>query len=183
MCRYAMITYKPHYACFECRKTFKRRLLKDVARDEETSVVAKCPECGGLMANMGLDFKSPSKNDLKAWQHMRSLYAVGITYHSCGCSGPGYIPSSTEAIVAYLETRLADYIRQLRFWLHYTQPDTRAAFDRDKDENWQHISRLPKSLMDKRHRVDSEAAINYWRQHVNNLEHNISKAQAQASIH
>jgi DNA-directed RNA polymerase subunit RPC12/RpoP len=182
MCRYAMTYYKPHYACFDCRKTFKRRLLKDVARDEETSVAAKCPECGSLMASMGLDFKSPRKDDLKAWQHMRSLYSVGITYHSCGCSGPGYIPATANAIVIYLEKRLADYVRQLRFWLNHIQPDTKAAFDRDKDKNWQHISRLPQGLMDKSHRVNLESAIDYWRHHVNNLEHIIGKAKAQVSI-
>ena len=32
MCRYTMTTYKPHYACFECNKTFKRRLLTDIDR-------------------------------------------------------------------------------------------------------------------------------------------------------
>jgi DNA-directed RNA polymerase subunit RPC12/RpoP len=79
MCRYAMTAYKAHYACFDCRKTFKRRLLHDVARDEPTSVAAKCPDCGQAAASMGLDFKSPPKDDAKAWQHLRSLYAVGIT--------------------------------------------------------------------------------------------------------
>lgn len=54
MCRYSMMVYKGHYACFNCQKTFKRRHLKDVDRDAQTSVDAKCPECGNLMANMGL---------------------------------------------------------------------------------------------------------------------------------
>ncbi|WP_276967334.1 hypothetical protein [Chryseobacterium sp.] len=60
-----MMVYKGHYACFNCQKTFKRRHLKNVDRDVQTSVEAKCPECGNLMANMGLDFKSPPKNDDK----------------------------------------------------------------------------------------------------------------------
>lgn len=34
MCRYAMSTYKDHFACFQCRKIFKRRLLWDVNRDK-----------------------------------------------------------------------------------------------------------------------------------------------------
>ncbi len=56
MCRYAFYKYKPHYACFKCRKTFKRKHLFDVDRDNEKSVDAKCPQCQSLMANMGLDF-------------------------------------------------------------------------------------------------------------------------------
>ena len=32
MCRYAMVSYKPHYACFNCRKTFKRRLFYDIRK-------------------------------------------------------------------------------------------------------------------------------------------------------
>lgn len=75
MCRYA-ITYKPHFACFKCRKSFKRRLLKDISDDDkQKSVPAKCPECGELMADMGLDFKAPSKTNIKAWEHLTNLYS------------------------------------------------------------------------------------------------------------
>ena len=62
MCRYAMVSYKPHYACFNCRKTFKRRLFYDIRKGEQNDI-AKCPQCGKPMADMGLDFASPSKND------------------------------------------------------------------------------------------------------------------------
>ena len=64
MCRYAMVSYKPHYACFNCRKTFKRRLFYDIRKGEQNDI-AKCPQCGKPMADMGLDFASPSKNDKK----------------------------------------------------------------------------------------------------------------------
>jgi hypothetical protein len=123
MCRYAMVSYKPHFACFNCRKTFKRRLLNDVDRDETESVAAKCPECGQLMADMGLDFESPKKKDVKAWEHLKTLYAVGITFHSCGCSGPGYIPSSTEALVAYFTNILmlvtVQFLGRIIRWLFF----------------------------------------------------------------
>ena len=75
MCRYAMVSYKPHYACFNCRKTFKRRLFYDI-REGRQSDIAKCPQCGKPMADMGLDFASPSKNDKKAWEHIQKLYQV-----------------------------------------------------------------------------------------------------------
>ncbi|WP_420572139.1 hypothetical protein [Kordia sp.] len=30
MCRYAFKTYKPHYVCFDCRKTFKQPIVEDI---------------------------------------------------------------------------------------------------------------------------------------------------------
>lgn len=30
MCRYSFNSYKPHYVCFDCRKTFKRPVLSDI---------------------------------------------------------------------------------------------------------------------------------------------------------
>lgn len=30
MCRYAFKTYKPHYVCFDCRKTFKQPVIEDI---------------------------------------------------------------------------------------------------------------------------------------------------------
>ena len=97
-----MTSYKPHYACFNCRKTFKRRLFGDIKKGLSVSD-AKCPECGELTAHMGLDFESPKKDDLKKWEHLKSLYSVGITFHSCGCSGPGYIPNSKEKLIEYFD--------------------------------------------------------------------------------
>jgi hypothetical protein len=105
MCRYATTRYKPHFACFNCRKTFKRRLLWDISDDDKLiEVEAKCPQCGKLMADMGLDFASPKKDDTKEWNHIKDLYLVGITFHSCGCTGPGYIPKDKEKLITHFKT-------------------------------------------------------------------------------
>ena len=40
MCKYAMALYKSHYACFDCKKTFKRRLMWDINRDDKRTVEA-----------------------------------------------------------------------------------------------------------------------------------------------
>jgi hypothetical protein len=129
---------------------------------------------------MGLDFKSPPKGDAKAWQHLRSLYVVGIAYHSCGCSGPGYIPATTEELVAYLERRLTDYVSELRYWLNRPEPTTKAEFEADKNKNWVHNSRLP--VQGKKGRPISAEALTYWQQRVYELEHNLSKAKAQVKV-
>ena len=170
MCRYGQIAYKSHYACFACRKTFKRRLLRDIDRDKLTadSVPATCPECRGLMADMGKDFKSPPKAEVKAWQHLRDLYSVGVTYHSCGCSGPGYVPADKPALLAYLEERQADYVEQQRFWLTRAEPETKREADADRRANWHHYRGLPKEQQNQKFVNNLEAAA-YWKEKLDAL--------------
>jgi DNA-directed RNA polymerase subunit RPC12/RpoP len=77
MCRYGLSgPYKEHYACFTCRKAFKRRLLEDVDPDGSDRP-ARCPQCGGPMANMGLDFAPPPMRDRRAWGVLSELWMVG----------------------------------------------------------------------------------------------------------
>ena len=115
MCRYAFRSYKQHYACFRCRKTFKRPLKQDVDPTGPDRP-AKCPECGLLMAIMGLDFKAPRKTATKQWALVENLWAVGLTFHSCGCSGPGYRPRAPRDYEAFLRSTLESYRRTLHEW-------------------------------------------------------------------
>lgn len=87
MCRYSTIRswsgrYKDHYACLSCKQTFK----SDIPRP--------CNSCGKNMVSMGLDFKPPRKTNDTQWQKIRILYEKGLTFHTCGCTGPGYRPKS-----------------------------------------------------------------------------------------
>lgn len=113
MCRYAFANYKPRYACFACRKAFRRRHKNEV---DPTSAEqpARCPDCGLLMADMGLDFRPPSKSDRKGWATAEALWDVGETFHSCGCSGPGYRPRNPAALEAFFRARLQEYRTHLR---------------------------------------------------------------------
>lgn len=93
MCRYAMYgPYKNHYACFSCRKMFRKHATGP----------SKCPQCGGTMHPMGLDFKAPPVSNTKAWEAVRTLYRNGIRYSSCGCNGPGYRPSHPRDARAFI---------------------------------------------------------------------------------
>ncbi len=168
MCRYAMMVYKGHYACFNCQKTFKRRHLKDVDRDAEVSVEAKCPECGNLMANMGLDFKSPPKNDDKQWSHIRDLYTVGITFHSCGCSGPGYIPQDRKAIIDYLEKIRSEYMHALVFWRYRIEPENKKERELDYQKNRGHLWTVNRNAF--KETVTNQEGINYWLKRINEVE-------------
>ncbi|MBS9774317.1 MAG: hypothetical protein KGV59_04080 [Tenacibaculum sp.] len=187
MCRYSY-PYKPHYACFECRKTFKRRLLVDIDRGAvctkgdtpywEKEKPYSCPECGGIMANMGLDFESPKKNDLKAWNHMKDLYEVGITFHSCGCTGPGYIPRDKSSLIKLLEKNKQIYIKHLRFWKTRVEPETESEKNKDRKENGEFIAMLPSKFTTgtkKKRKTDIKKAIEYWGERVNNIDENIRR--------
>jgi DNA-directed RNA polymerase subunit RPC12/RpoP len=181
MCRYGINSYKPHYACFECRKTFKRRLLIDIDGNSAHTKVwenqpYKCPECGGMTANMGLDFESPKKTDLKAWNHMKNLYETGITFHSCGCSGPGYIPRDKSSLIDFLNEKKEIYVEHLKFWTTRTEPETESDKSKDWDKNSHFLFGLPSELnagTRKKRKTDLKKAVEYWTEKVNKIEKSI----------
>ncbi|AUP79219.1 hypothetical protein [Flavivirga eckloniae] len=184
MCRYAMTTYKSHYACFNCRKTFKRRLLSDInggqSKDEKESP-AKCPECSSLMANMGLDFESPKKTDIKAWNHISTLYKVGITFHSCGCSGPGYIPNDSKALINYFEKIKEHYLEHQHFWAQRKKdPEIQCDIAKDEYQNATFLYRIPKEMKKgskKKPKYDARNAQIYWNERVVQIEEKIEKVK------
>lgn len=181
MCRYGMTTYKPHYACFSCRKTFKRRLISDIDQDfdaRKKESPAKCPDCGELMADMGLDFESPKRKDSKAWAHMRNLYISGITFHSCGCTGPGYIPKNHDDLMHHLEQIKNVYIDHRRFWQQRIDPANDSEKQKDWDANKKYLVRIPTNLMvgsRKKRRIEVNKAIDYWSKNVKDIESKISE--------
>lgn len=183
MCRYGVNSYKPHYACFECRKTFKRKLLIDIDRNTAYSKILesrtyKCPECSGTMADMGLDFKSPKKTDLKAWNHIQNLYKTGITFHSCGCSGPGYIPKERSSLIDFLNKNRDIYIENLRFWSTRNEQKSETENDNDWKINSQFLLGLPSEFnigTKKKKIIDIENAVEYWINKVKEIEKNIIK--------
>ena len=64
-------TYKQHYACFRCRKAFKKTNSREVPKRRlETDVhgrIVHCPQCGERMPDVGFDFEAPKQHDIKAW--------------------------------------------------------------------------------------------------------------------
>ena len=185
MCRYGL-SYKLHYACFECRKTFKRRLLIDVDRNTKFTKAwenksYKCPECGGLTADMGLDFESPKKADLKAWNHIKDLYQTGITFHSCGCAGPGYIPKNKESLIEFLKEKRVIYIEHRRFWATRTEPKTESEKSKDWNESIIYLHNIPNDLKTgtkKKQKIDIEKAVTYWTEKIHFIENQLEKLAA-----
>lgn len=85
------------YACFACRKSFKRPQfttrhnsymtshqlsgqIQEIAR-LEAELEYKCPDCGGDTHFMGQDFKAPKKSDVKAWRSVQAFIASGKIYY------------------------------------------------------------------------------------------------------
>lgn len=165
-----MVSYKPHYACFNCRKTFKRRLFTDIKRGEKSTIEAKCPECGELMANMGLDFESPKRDDVKKWQHLQSLYSVGITFHSCGCNEPGYIPNSKEKLIEYFEELKEKYLKNMDFWRARIEPTNNSERDRDWAKNWLELGGVRRR---DREFIKNQEGIDFWMERVKEIESKI----------
>jgi hypothetical protein len=69
-------TNKVHFACFDCRKTFKQ-----LGSSNWDSKVPQrpfpCPECKRPMARMGRYFKAPPQRSVKAWAQVKSAYLGG----------------------------------------------------------------------------------------------------------
>jgi DNA-directed RNA polymerase subunit RPC12/RpoP len=85
------------FACFHCRKSFKRpqfspaqdrfmtaSQLEGQAREAgsfEATREHKCPDCGGRAHFMGKDFKAPRKRDLKGWAAAQAFIESGRLYY------------------------------------------------------------------------------------------------------
>ncbi len=106
MCRYAFKVYKNTYACFTCRKGFKRRLDEDIMphhRREDNSVT--CPDCGGKMKNLGLDLRLPARKANEKWSAIEYLSTHNYNFYSCGCWGIGPVPQDLTAAKALVESQ------------------------------------------------------------------------------
>jgi hypothetical protein len=70
------------FACFECRRSFKRGYEPGVAE-------RPCPACGRAAYRLDRKFKPPPRNDIKQWQKVRFLYEHGFRFQSVPHVVPG----------------------------------------------------------------------------------------------
>lgn len=145
----------------------------DINRDDKRCVEAKCPQCGQLMADMGLDFASPKKDNIKEWVHIRNLYSAGITFHSCGCSGPGYIPNTKEKLIEYLEDIKTSYFKNLEFWRNRTEPETKQEKEKDINKNGVELSKVSNTY--RKEILKNQEGINYWTGKIKQVEQKIAQ--------
>ena len=127
MCRYAMYgPYKNHFACFRCRKAFKQTSEYDWNNPhlDYKNHVFKCPDCKIEMADMGMDFRAPKKSNVKAWKRLETAYKIGHAFQTCGCNGPGFIPTDQTEYRDYLRNRLQQYQSRLDATAQTSSTDT-----------------------------------------------------------
>jgi hypothetical protein len=97
--------YKNHFACFRCRKAFKRRWPSDCGREElPDGRPFPCPECGEAMKDMGIDFKAPPRRARRQWIKVAVLFSFGVRFDSrfTQSRGPGPRPVHLNEVQDYL---------------------------------------------------------------------------------
>ena len=82
--------YSFHFACFHCRRSFKRL----GGRDQ----VKRCPGCRELAINLGRHFKPPKRSDAAQWEKVEFLVRSGFLFQHV------YPPGSNTEPVPYPET-------------------------------------------------------------------------------
>jgi hypothetical protein len=65
------------------------------------------------MADLGKDFKAPRRRNAAQWRKIEILVAAGITFDSCGCSGPGPRPDTWREAVEFVSDRYRDALDYL----------------------------------------------------------------------
>ena len=83
--------YNFAYACFDCRKSFKRALDNVDPKDYPKTMV--CPDCGGDAVCLGRHFKPPKRSDHKQWAKVSFLWENGFRFQKIRPN-----PNSIESI-------------------------------------------------------------------------------------
>lgn len=97
----ASSSYLHPYACFRCRKSFKRASRADT--------VLPCPECGGPSIGLTRKFKPPKRSDEGQWRKVEALVRHGFLFWSV--NEP--YPDSLQEVEAFAK-RHAVFIAQER---------------------------------------------------------------------
>lgn len=100
----------------KCKKVSERQALEtqyattvDQIESDYQEKISVCPDCGGVLVNLGMDTKAPQKNNVKEWAILEGMYQMGISFQSCGCQAMGFVPHNISDYKEYLNDHLAHY--------------------------------------------------------------------------
>jgi DNA-directed RNA polymerase subunit RPC12/RpoP len=99
--RYRHYTYfrggetSTQFACFQCRKIFKRR-ISFLRKETERQV---CSQCGAKIWFTGTAFKSPRQEDVKQWRKAELLIKSAVLFHP----NWGYRPEVLREVAPFLK--------------------------------------------------------------------------------
>lgn len=85
------------FACFQCRKIFKRKVPFDWKKLEEK----RCSQCQAVVWFTGTAFKAPRQEDSKQWQKAELLIKNGILFHP----NYGYRPRVLREVAPFLKRK------------------------------------------------------------------------------
>ncbi|WP_455272822.1 hypothetical protein [Rhizobium herbae] len=94
--------YMHPYACFECRKSFKRLGV--------TEPVLPCPHCGGPSVGLTRKFKPPKQSDVKQWRKVEALVRHGFLFWDLGEPYPSDL-TGVDGFAA----KHAEHLREQRY--------------------------------------------------------------------
>jgi hypothetical protein len=57
-----------------------------------------CRNCGRTTVDAGRDLAVPRRADDKGWRTLIAVLSTGLTFHSCGCDGPGFRPRTPAEV-------------------------------------------------------------------------------------
>jgi hypothetical protein len=94
--------YLIHFACFACRRSFKRNV------DFRAPVYVKpCPNCSGQAIHLGRHFKPPKPTERKQWEKVEYLVQSGFFFQhvqnaeSCQVAYPETLEEAREFVASY----------------------------------------------------------------------------------
>ena len=95
------------YACFACRKSFKR-----IPRDR----VQKCPDCGAPANEMGRSFRPPKKTDVEQWKKIEKLWRAGFRFPRRYRNAPAY-PARLKEVDQFIKDNPRHPYRLRECWV------------------------------------------------------------------
>lgn len=98
--------YLVAHACFECRKSFKRK-----PRDHDIA----CPNCGNVLREMGRSFKAPKKTALKQWQKVGMLWNAGFRFPTSNTDANPY-PENLDDVETFIKDNPKHPFRLKEYW-------------------------------------------------------------------
>jgi hypothetical protein len=99
--------YLSHFACFDCRKSFKQDPLDE-------SLSHTCPDCTEALHDMGRNFRPPKKTDKKSWEVARRLYDAGFRFFGSGSHTDPDLPTSLREVDQFILDNPDHYLRVKR---------------------------------------------------------------------
>ena len=79
--------YLIHFACFACRRSFKRKVEFGAA-----VYLKACPDCSGQAIHLGRHFKPPKRTDQKQWRKVEYLVRAGFFFQHVRSGDTGQVP-------------------------------------------------------------------------------------------